>query len=343
MGLVLAITWAAIVIGGTELGLIAGLLACFHPYLVSHGRIYDDCFLSAALEWTVLGILLAQLTGRLRSATGVWLGVSAAALLSGFAAITRAQSLPTLAGIALLILVVPKLKSLRRHGVGILVMIAVTTLAWGFRNQQALGHFTIGSTHDGITLWESNYPHAAEAMWRYGGVEDLNDEYMGDDFARTRSMDEYGANEYFIQRAERYMRAHPGAVLWTALNKLAISLTGYKPPLPPTSPRNIIVLVLHPLLLVMGVAGLALLARRIAGEPKAVLWWCALAIMSAVALAILIIGPDSYRYRITWDGFLLVGAAALVQRLAFHAETGGLAGKPRDCALREAKDALPEP
>jgi hypothetical protein len=192
--------------------------------------------------------------------------------------------------------------------------------AWGLRNYSVIGHFLTGSTHDGITLWESIYPSAREALWSGGVMETLTAERMTDDFARTQSMDEWHADAYFLARGKSYLIHHPLSVARIAPDKLFFSGTGWSVTPPAWRLRNIVMTLSSLLLLVFGTVGLMIVSRR-RRQPGSsrqdaigIVWLTILTVSSIATLAILAIGPDAYRYRVGLDGFLAIGAAALLLR-----------------------------
>jgi 4-amino-4-deoxy-L-arabinose transferase-like glycosyltransferase len=162
------------------------------------------------------GTIQSPVRPRNRRKTFHWVSALAAGVLAGAAAVTRLQGLLFLGAVCLVILVWPRLRRVRLHAVLILLFMGMSLGAWGMRNKSGARHFLIGTTHDGITLWEANYPSAREALVRFGTVEPLDQERMIDDFARTQTLDEYQANQYFTQRGTRYILEHPGDVALTA-------------------------------------------------------------------------------------------------------------------------------
>ena len=116
---------------------------------------------------------------------------------------TSAQLVLLLAGMAGLLL--PPLRPIRPEALTALAGVVLALSAWGYRNYRVMGHFSIGDTHSGISLWESVYPSAREALLTRGQTEVLNDERMQGDFAITASLGEFDANRYFERRAIAYM------------------------------------------------------------------------------------------------------------------------------------------
>ncbi len=58
--LVIAASLVAAVIGGPKLALVTGTWISIQPFIVIHGPVWDDTFLSAALSWLLCAILLSR-------------------------------------------------------------------------------------------------------------------------------------------------------------------------------------------------------------------------------------------------------------------------------------------
>jgi len=146
---------------------------------------------------------------------------------------------------------------------------------------------------------------------------------MIDDFARTQTLDEYQANQYFTQRGTRYILEHPGDVALTAGLKVFVSLTGYAFHFRLLSIRNLVALSYNPPFIVVGIIGLAILWRRCRGSDVQLLFTVTMAAALAVTTLLLVTGSCGYRYRLGIDDFLLIGAAVVVDRLLGRRRTGG--------------------
>lgn len=293
--LIACAAWWGMKLGGRTMGLITGLIGTFHPFVLLHGMVWDDTFLSAALDWLAAGIILAVLLRPQRQMTGAaWLGVL---LASGYTAITRAASQLVFGVLGLLLLLARKLRHARAAGIAIILGMAIALLAWGNRNRQISGHFFLGSTHDGITLWESNYPSAIEALVKTGAEERLNNQRMQNDFAITRHMGELKANQYFLHRARQYMLQHPWATLRTGLIKLADDISGWSFDSPALGARNLISCASNGLMILLALPALIGANMWRKSEPPVRQWISAVfATQLLVTFLLLFFGPSSLRY-----------------------------------------------
>ena len=329
--LIVAACAAAVRVAGTRAGLIVGLLACLNPYTLLHGPVWDDLFLGAALEWTVFLAALnalrlqnkardaaaeaADRPARIRgSRRGVWSLAVIAGAAAAMATLTRSQSMLTLGGFAALVVLLPRLRP--AWPVAVLVVVGVTLAAggWGLRNRVVMGHFTIGSSHDGITLYESNYPHAVEAVRDTGQVERLNAKYMADDYDRTRDLGEFEADAYFRRRATDSMKANPLGVLAAVPIKAWVTLTGWDFAMPAKSPRNLVSLATNAILLLLATAGVATTLRRWQWRNPAHQLLLAVALTGGGAvILLLVIGPVGLRYRMTIEPLVWLSASVFVR------------------------------
>ena len=229
------------------------------------------------------------------------------ALLAGLSALTRSQSQLVLLALAAAMLALPMLRSLRAEAVAVAVGVAVAVTAWGVRNQAVCGTFFVGTTHDGITLYESNYHSARDAI-ATGQVERLNPTRMADCWPLTAPLDELQANAFFKDRAVRTIGERPAAVLVTGLLKTAVTLTGVRPEAPPTGPRNLVALAANAMLFLLAGLGAAMLPWTPPRPHTVLLLTFALLAVGATA-ALGILGPFGLRYRIGIDGLLWTAAA----------------------------------
>jgi len=309
--LVLATVYVGCRLHGPRLGWFAGFFASLQPFVILHGPVWDDAFLSAATEWTVFALLFSLHGGGPGVAGPVKtpaLRLLAIGLLAGYAAITRSSSQVFLAGTALLTLFTPSLRQLRSGAVAMLIGIALAVGSWGVRNQLTMGTWVVGTSHDGITLWESVYPSAREALLTRGQTERLNEQRMQDDFANTARMTELEANRYFTHRALQYMLAHPLDVARTATIKLAVGMSGWSPPESPFTPRNLVAIVSNALLLLLAAHG-AMTMQFPGGWPGPRLWLVIVAMAVLSFLALTCVGPVGLRYRMSLEPVLWILAA----------------------------------
>jgi hypothetical protein len=306
--LVTSIAAVAAWMGGGALGIATGLLASVWPFVAIHGPVWDDAFLGAALVWLVVAVLCFGLESKAVSAARL----ATLFFAAGWASITRMECQMDFLLIAAAVFLIPAMRSRRAEALAILLGVAVAVGAWALRNRLVLGEFAIGSSHDGVSLWESNGPNTRKALAR-GQTEMLtfSPETMAGHWARTARMTENDINRYYVRQAARYMAGHPAEVLATALLKLAISLSGVAPQKPLTSARNLVALLSDAALLAFGLRGLFLLRPRPESKDRAAVY-CLLLLIAAPTILMLLIGGVGLRYRITSDGILWMGSAASI-------------------------------
>jgi hypothetical protein len=301
--------------GGRALGLAAGAIASLDPFVIAHGAVWDDSFLAAALEWTIfaglVGTLAAARTGETAQASARRMGLFALlGVLAGLAALTRSSSQVILGVVGLGLIARPAFRPLRAAGWAILLGIALALVAWGARNHRVLGEFQFGSSHDGITLFESNYATARPSLLRTGVVESYTLDDLGVHFGAVAPMREFDADRYFRRQAVAYATDHPLDVLATGVLKLALSLTGVHLGQPLTSMRNLVALAANAVLILAGVWGWRRW-RSDARERPAMRLVVFLCVVAATLTCLgLLAGPAGIRYRVDATGFLYLGAAA---------------------------------
>ena len=315
--LIAAVSAFAAAFGGPRLALVTAVVASLEPFVVVHGPVWDDTFLSAALQWSALA-LLAAILWRKWPPRSLPLSVAAAgaAIAIGVAAVVRGDVPLFLALLALVVWRTPSLRSLRCPVMYCALASAVALTAWGVRNQAVGGSFALGSSHDGITLWESNGPYTVAALKRgqvmmLSGQPDLMRAFWSD----TRDMSEPEANRYFARQAVRYVVAHPVDELLLMARKAFYTLTAIRPELPLMSSRNLVGIVSNVVTFVLVALGVGALwrDREPAGRISPVLLLLLPLLLTGV-LAILI-GPIGMRYRIALDGVVWMFAGIGVLRI----------------------------
>ncbi len=306
---VTAVAAVALIVAGRRGALVAGLLATLDPFVIRHGPVWDDTFLAAALEWTVVALLVRRLAATPATSGAVrrWLWPTVLAVCAGCAALTRLQAQLVLAAMALVAMTQRRFRAVRMAGVAVLVGIGVALAGWGGRNAAVTGHFTIGTSHDGQALWRS-IPQGP----RWSRLE------AGASLARTPSgvpedLGEFEADRHFRDEALTYLRTHPVDAAEAATTKAALSMLGIAPDQPWTSARNAVAAGSNILLLVLGVAGWSRwrqgpAARTAAGRFTA----AAAAAAGAVTLAMLLAGPVGLRYRLDLAALAYIGGALAV-------------------------------
>ena len=315
--LIAAVAAFAATVGGARLALATAIVASVQPFVVMHGPVWDDTFLAAALQWSALALLAAMLFGKWPQRTiPIGVATAGAALALGVAAIVRGDVPLFVALLAIIVWRRPALRALRRPVVYCALASAAALTVWGARNRAVVGSFAIGSSHDGITLWESNGPYTAAAIERgqvmmLSGQPDL----MHALWSNTRDMSEPEANRYFARQAVRYVAAHPVDELLLMARKAFYTLTAIRPELRLMSSRNVVGIVSNVVTFVLAAFGIGSLwqdrerARR--SGPFLLL---VMPLVLTGALAILI-GPIGMRYRIALDGVLWLFAGMGVLRI----------------------------
>ena len=314
MLLVTAIAAVAFWAGGRAIAITAGGLACLDPFILRHGPVWDDAFLAAALEWTVLAALVKTVRETCvanRSLVRRLTPILLIGLAAGLAALTRSSSqvVLVLAGFGLVVL--PRFRPLRAAGAAMLAGVALALAAWGARNAAVVGEFHAGSSHDGITLFESNYATARPLLLGTGTVENYELEALAPYFAAVAPMSELDANRYFTRQAFEYTRSNAGDVIATSGVKFVTTLTGVNPSQPLTTARNLIAAAASLAMLVAGIAGWGRLVRDAGRRESALLMFLGIVITTVTCL-VMLAGPTGLRYRLSATPLLYLGAAALV-------------------------------
>jgi hypothetical protein len=328
--LTLAIAGVAAALGGPALGLVSGLVAALDPFVVVHGPVLDDAVYETALVWAI-GAVAMRRWSRGADTARAPSGCDAAVVvvLAALAALTRLEAQLVLVALALVVWMSPILRRWRAIAVVAVVSGGLAVAGWGLRNERAIGVFDAGSTHDGITLWESNGAESRRAL-ALGQVDHLSQDssVMAAVWQRTAQMSEAEADAYFRREAIRYIIGHPGDVGLTALDKLAVSIAGLRPEQSPFDLRNVVSLIDAAALLLLATAALVRLARP-PFDTKVSAVLASLAILGVVTLGLLVIGPAGIRYWLTLRGALWILAAERVLR--WH--------RGRRAALLDAGDA----
>jgi hypothetical protein len=310
--LTVAVAATAAALGGPTLALLSGLIAALDPFMVVHGPVWDDAVFGTALEWVIFAIAVDR--WRRPRAGRAWTEDICVLGLAGLAALTRTEAqvlLPALAAVAWFL---PTLRPLRRTSLFATAGVVIAVSAWGIRNESAVGVFLPGSTHDGITLWESNGPASRRAL-HLGQVDRLSEDssVMLPYWSRTATMTESGADAYFRREAVRFTASHPTDVAATALEKLVVSLTGVRPESPLYDKRNTVSLVDSGLLLVLAVTVVLHLRDRPPPSTHTTLL-ALVAVLTVAVIGLLLIGPAGIRYWLTLRvATWILAAQALLQ------------------------------
>jgi hypothetical protein len=226
--------------------------------------------------------------------------------------LTRGSAQVVVLSVALLLIGRASFRLLSSHAWTMLACGVVALCVWGVRNDAVLGEFHIGSTHDGITLLESNYTTTRASLLRSGTVDSYSLTDLQAEFADVAPMHELDADRYFKHRAVAYARERPGAVVSTASLKLSLSVTGVQPAQPLRSLRNLIALGCNVVLLLVGVFGLFRWWNVGRDTFTVRLLFALCFVVSTITIVGLLVGPSGLRYRIGAAGFLYLGAAAAI-------------------------------
>ena len=304
---VLAISSVGWIAGGARFALVAGGLAALDPFVVAHGLVWDDAFLAAAMDWTILAAITSSAVGAGVTPARAISAAALVALVAGVAAVTRMQSQIFLVALGLTLMTLRRFRAIRRYGLTMIVGVMIALGVWGARNQRVLGTFFIGSTHDGQTLWHSNHPQARASIVETGVAQSYAP------MPATSSQGELAADRFYRQLALQEMAAKPVDALRTAAFKIGVSALGIDFRVSIGSLRNLVAIVFNVLLLSAAIAG-AWGSRRMLSTSSGHIMIAGGVIASLVTLAMLAIGPVGLRYRISVAGFLYLWSAAAIQR-----------------------------
>lgn len=326
--LVGSIMWCTRHFFGKPAAVIAGLLATAHPFLLLHGPVWDDTFVTAALDWLIVAVLL-YLLGKHQRDSRYWGCCALLFVAAGFSVITRMQPLMVLGALVVAGLLWPPLKILRLPLCVMALGMATTLGSWAVRNHMISGQWIFGSTHDGVALWSSVYPHASAAI-ESGQLDYLNDDYMQQYWTAAAGMTEWEADNYFKQLAVDHILANPLATIRLGLVKLGLTFSGMNPGLALLTPRNVVALLTN--LLAATAVVFALLAidyRQWSNEKRLFVLFGFCSVGSSVLLCF--IGPVGWRYRLELEGFVLMAAALSICRLLWRRQSRPRAGAGSFC------------
>ncbi len=156
-----------------RIALLASLIVGLNPFYIIHGPVFDDTFLGATQEWLLLVMIIGL--ARKQQATSSPAGSSNRHLAtivvlslmlawSAWMAVTRSSSVAVFGLIALAVHLFASLRPFRMPMRLVVLGMMIGLGCWGVRNKLIVGQFALGTSHDGITLWESNYPQAAFSL-----------------------------------------------------------------------------------------------------------------------------------------------------------------------------------
>jgi len=324
---VVAIGLVGCLAGGAMVGLVSGLVAAVHPFVLVHGPVWDDAVLAAAIDWWIVaGVMIAVERGVSPLVSVMLFGAAA------IAALTRSQSQAVLIAIAVVLLAIPMFRRARLAAGAVLIGVLAGLCAWGVRNDRVLGTFEIGSTHDGKTLFESNCSHTRANVRETGHVGGAMAECDGFTRIAAQSLSETQLNRAFSAAAWRHIVSHPMEAIKTSIFKLGLSVTGADVTAAPASARNVMSTGVNAVLVVLGIIGFGRLWRAGARRPAVRALAACAGIGGAVTAAMLLIGPVGFRYGISFAGFLFVGSGASLSQ----GRASSLAKRALDVALSGA-------
>ncbi len=335
VALVTSVTYVGALLGGPWLGLGTGILASVQPFVILHGPVWDDTFLTAALVWMVAGMLCGALgvcggrTAPRREYSPWWFFALACGVI--VASLTRMQAQVVFLVMAGTALAVPQLRRARVAATVMMLSVALAVVSWGVRNVAVTGEFTMSSSHDGIALLLSNGPHTRKAIL-CGQVDACAvAESLGEHWRRIAGLKEGEIDSYYRTQAIKYMKAHPVDVLITGAFKLGISLLGIRPEVSLVSLRNVGAIASSLVLYALATWGFYLLKLSLPKQVGSIVGWL-FGVIGIVVIGMLIFGPIGIRYRLMLDSIMWIGgAAALVDWC-----------KRRGCCLEEAsRESVP--
>jgi hypothetical protein len=318
--LIVAVAATACTLFGPEAALIAGAIAAIDPLMVVHGPVYDDTFLGAALFWLVAAVLLrcwakARVGQRSERPAGGFVADVVVLVAAGWAAVTRTEALLALAGVTVCCLALPALRPVRRLGAAAGMGVLLAVGSWTARNAVVQKHLLIGSSHDGITLWESNEAHAPEAL-ALGQVDGLSGDsaIVGSIWRQTAAQDEVGANRVFAHAAVQDIEAHPLRVAAFAARKVATSIAGVRPELPILVARNVVSILATAVLILAAALGWSYVRTR--ANPVQQIAGVGAVLLGLEVLGVLALGPVGVRYWVIWRPVLWIMAGLAVTHIA---------------------------
>lgn len=274
----------------TAATLIAGILGAFYPHLV----FWTGYLLTETLFVTLIAVGLLFLV--LAWQRGQAVAGAAAGAAFGLAAITRPPALAMLLGLAIW-----WLASAARRGTPwlptavFLIAAAVPVVAWGTRNAVELGAFIVTSSESGEVFYQGNSRSST------GGSRGYVDALDYTPLIVPAGTSEIERDRIHLEQALADMRADPLRVFARWPSKLGnmwrLTYDG-------ASARNILITTLsYPAVLVLGIAGALLLARRDLLGPGAV---PVLFLFGWTALHMLVTGM--IRFRLATEHVLIITA-----------------------------------
>jgi hypothetical protein len=316
---VVAIAAVALVSAGRKAALATGVLANLDPFVVQHGPVWDDALLAAALQWSFLAIVVHRLSDRSIGRTSRTL-VAAAGVIAFCAALTRTQPQLELAIIGAALAALPRLRAARALGVATIAGAGAAMTTWGARNLLVLGTVLLTTSHDGLTLLQSNHLRARESILQTGVAQTL-----------APVIPDPGGGELEIDAAARreamaYLRAHPGDAAMTAGLKTFVSVVGVDFA-SRRAARNAVAVSSSIVLLTLAVIGWREWRRRRRPGAIASVLAVSAATIGGVTLLLLLIGPVGIRYRIAATGFVYVLAGIGITSMRSRSNSG-----PHDAA-----------
>lgn len=203
-----------------RVGLLAGLLVAFDPFLVFFSSLLltETLFVAAlvGLWWIIERFLTSRGTKPVRNhaktrALGLirWVLVGLVAALCVY---VRESSLGLVVVVLCFIAVCRRLDRSSLAGVAVVGGILITALApWAARNRQVIGEWCWLTTRGGISLYDGVGPQATGAG-DLGTIKQM---------PAVRGMGEVEWNRYFLDESWKAIRADPGRIVKLAGTKLA--------------------------------------------------------------------------------------------------------------------------
>jgi len=199
---------AAAALFDRRVGLIAGLLVAFDPFLIFFSSLLltETAFVAVLVAlWWVIARIIQQGTESLER----WVAVG---LVAAVCVYVRESGVGLIAVVLGLVLVCRRFD--RRTSVGAAIAAGLVVLAlvpWAARNQRVIGEWCWLTTRAGISLYDGVGPHAT-------GDSDLGNIKQ---MPAVRGLSEVEWNRYFMDESVKAIKSEPGRVVTLAGKKLA--------------------------------------------------------------------------------------------------------------------------
>jgi hypothetical protein len=305
---VVAIAAVARAAAGGTAAIAAGAIASLDPFVLQHGPVWDDALLAAALQWSFIAIVVHRVSQADERPFRPALAIAGGLVVFG-AALTRMQSQVELVIIGIVLATAAPLRRVRALGLAAILGIGLALAGWGTRNALVLDTLLLGTSHDGVTLWQSNHLRARESILQTGVTQTLAPAI------RDPGGDEIAIADGLRREAIEYLRRNPGDAVVTSALKIVVSVVGVDFGARRAG-RNVIAASASLVLFGLAVAGWRRWRNNQPSVPLArVLAWC-VGVIGGVTMIMLAFGPVGIRYRMTATGLAYVFAGLFVAAIA---------------------------